>query len=682
MTKQTKDAERYQSAGAVTKDKHRLEINVREIAQWLQTIVDSVGDGLISTDTKGCVEFMNPAAERLTGWDQADAIGKPLDKVFHIIDAITRKVAENPALQVINTGQAIRSPDNTVLINRDRIEIPIKNSSTPVITNEAELTGVVLIFQDNTQSHLSEYRIRNSNARLQLAMESANEGMWELNPVTQNMHFDDFCFRMLGFESSDALDHRRWWFTRIHEDDRAQVQKALLEIVDKPDKNLNIDYRLLCKNGRYLWVNSKAKFITNGASSANRSVVGIQRDISSRIAAQKEKKQLESQLNQSRKMEAIGTLASGIAHDFNNILSAVIGYTELSMHEAKKESRLHNYLNKILVAGLRAKDLTGQILMFSRHAEPKPKLKPIELTSLIKETVKLTHGIIPSNIDIKCEMPDTPVTVAVNPTQIHQVVANLCTNGLHSMEGKNGILKIQLNIIHLEKTTKMQHRDLPPGGYACIVVRDNGKGIAPKDMERIFDPYFTTKDQDSGTGLGLSIVRGIVESHNGFITVESLLEHGTAFSVYLPLANGDTHDSEETEFNSLPRGSELILVVDNEPIIAEMQEQRLKLLGYKVEVMTDPTEALLHFKEVPHRYDLIITDMIMPKMSGDELIGKLKAIRPDVRVILCTGYSEIINRQEIQELGIDGFLLKPMEMTTMARLIYEVMGDKTGKKQE
>lgn len=668
----TKDTEKLHSSVEIVTNTPLSERKVRESRQWLLTKLNSIGDGVIATDTKGCVKFMNPVAEMLTGWKQADAMGMPVDMVFHIINEHSRRIVENPVTKVLSTGQVARLADHTVLISRNNLEIPIKDSSAPIIIDEGELTGVVLVFQDDTRARLAEKKIRDSNARLQLAMESADEGLWEMDTVTLKMHFDDFCFAMLGFESTVAgNDHRRWWLTRIHQDDRPAVQKALHDIVSRPEEPLNIDFRLACKDGVYLWVNSRAKVIANSTTGDNQLVVGIQRDISKRITAQEEKKQLEIQLFQAQKMEAIGTLAGGIAHDFNNILTAVIGYAELSISETEKDSTLHNNLNEILVAGSRAKDLVRQILMFSRNTEL--DLRPIRLNSLIKETTKLMRATLPSYVNINYEITEEFVTIKANPTQIHQILINLCTNGYHSLDGTDGVLTLQLDIVRLDNTTTIQHTENAPGGYARIAVKDNGQGIDPENMEKIFDPYFTTKEQGKGTGLGLSIVHAIVDSHNGYITVESLLGVGTTFSVYLPLRCSDASAATETRFKDLLRGSERILIVADKTAIEGMQSQRLQQLGYSVKVVPSAMEALAHFDASPRQYDLVITDMAMPAMSGAELTRRIKAIRPDIRVILCADYSEKIDSRKISKQGFDGCLLKPVGDENMALMIRKIV---------
>ena len=667
------DVEELQSAVEIAIYRHKMERKVRKSRQWLFTTLKSIGDGVIATDWQGRVKFMNPMAEKMTGWPQSDAVGKPLPEIFHIINEHTREIVEDPAAKVISTGQIIGLANHTLLIRRDGTEIPIKDSGAPIALKDGDNIGVVLVFQDDTESRTAEKRLRESKELLYLAMESANEGLWEWDAANDTMHFDDLCFKMLGFESDiPNSDHHQWWMDRIHPDDTDKVQEAMTRMLAGNGDLTGIDYRIADKQGGYIWVTSRAKIIQRNQDRAPLLIVGVQRNIHLRKKAEEEKVQLERKLRQSQKVEAIGTLAGGIAHDFNNILASVIGYTELAMDDAERDSILHQNLKEIMVAGLRARDLVRQILVFSRHADTQQKR--IDINLLTKEAIKLMRATIPASIAIHDNLASEPLHIKANPSQIQQVIINLCTNAFHAMEEVGGTMRVELDDVRFEARVNLPFADIHPGRYACISVADSGHGIEPECLERIFDPYFTTKDLEKGTGLGLSIVNGIVHQHGGYITVDSRPGDGTIFKVYLPVSHDAPDKKAEEDMDQLPRGKgERILLVDDEPAIAKMHKQNLERLGYEVEISTDSGEALERFIAAPSKFDLLLTDMTMPQMTGDVLASRIREVQPAMPVILCTGFSEKINPHKCDDLNINCFLMKPIKKSKLAIAIRDAL---------
>ncbi|MHC4792205.1 MAG: GAF domain-containing protein, partial [Planctomycetota bacterium] len=347
-----------------------------------------------------------------------------------------------------------------------------------------------------------------------------------------------------------------------------------------------------------------------------------------------EKEKLENELRQSQKMEAIGTLAGGIAHDFNNILSAIVGYSEMALGHIAGNSRVRQHIGQVLKAGLRAKDLVKQILAISCHG--KPERKPVQIQLIIKEALKLLRASLPTTIEIRQNIPTESGHVLAEPTQIHQVMMNLCTNALHAMQDKGGILKVKLASVKIG-ARNTAYPDLEPGPYLKLSVGDTGYGMDEDTMKRIFDPYFTTKEKDVGTGMGLAVVHGIVNNHGGTITVHSKIGEGSTFHVLLPQVEKEIGYEIES-VAPLPTGNRRILFVDDEKALADLGKHMLEDLGYKVDIRVSSIEALELFKVRPHRFDLVITDMTMPNMTGDKLAGKLMAISPDIPIILCTGY--------------------------------------------
>ena len=381
-------------------------------------------------------------------------------------------------------------------------------------------------------------------------------------------------------------------------------------------------------------------------------------------------KLLEAELQQARKMEAIGTLAGGIAHDFNNILGIILGNAELAMDDVPEWNPSRQNLDEIRKACLRAKDVVRQILSFSRKSESEQK--SFNIASVVTESLKLLRASIPTSIDIRQYISNDVVDILGDPTQFHQIMMNLCTNASHAMENEGGTLEVAVENTTIDADTASRYPELYPGPYVQLRVSDTGDGISPEVIDRIFDPYFTTKDVGKGTGLGLSVVHGIVNSHNGKITVESKPGKGTTFNIWFPAIQREIKD-EPKRLKELPTGSETILFVDDEGAMVNLNQQRLERLGYTVIPKTDPSLALDFFRTNPDQIDLIITDMAMPYMTGDKLTQEILNMRPDMPIILCTGYSEKMSEDRAREIGIRKYIEKPIAKETLAMSVREVL---------
>ena len=398
----------------------------------------------------------------------------------------------------------------------------------------------------------------------------------------------------------------------------------------------------------------------------------IASDITYLKALEKERMQYEENLQKAQKLEAIGTLAGGIAHDFNNILSAIIGYTELSLNDVEKESTLYQNLQEVFRAGGRAKDLVKQILTFSRQNVQ--ELKPVQIKLISKEAIKFLRASLPTTIEIHQEIESDSLVMA-DPTQIHQILMNLCTNAGHAMREKGGVLEVKLKNVKFGEDLAAEHPELKPGPYLELAISDTGHGIPAHILDRIFDPFFTTKEKSEGTGMGLSVVHGIVGSHGGKVIVSSEPGKGSTFKIYLPTVERDEVPQPIAE-EPIATGTERILFVDDEPALVKIGKQMLESLGYKVTGRTSSLEALELFKAKAHSFDLVITDMTMPNMTGDELARELIRINPEISVILCTGYSTLINPQKAAAMGIRALVSKPVLRRDIAETIRDVLAEK------
>jgi len=391
--------------------------------------------------------------------------------------------------------------------------------------------------------------------------------------------------------------------------------------------------------------------------------VAVKRDVTQEVT-------LEKQLRQAQKMEALGTLAGGIAHDFNNILAAILGYAELSMGKQSLDARLQNNLEQVVKAGKRARDLVQQILAFSRQSEQ--ERKPVQLGSVIQEVLTLLRASLPTTIDIRFKGDPHNGLVMADPTQIHQLLMNLCSNAAYAMNEKGGSLHVELSTNRVGPHGFRMNGELSPGSYLRLTVRDTGHGIPPALLDRIFDPYFTTKEKGTGTGLGLAVVHGIVKSHDGAIAVESEPGKGTSFHVFLPMIEACSSSARDAEDVPLG-GSERILLVDDEDTLVELGSMMLEGMGYKVHGQTSSVEALDLFKQEPDGFDLVITDLTMPQMTGLELARELLSIRPNLPIILCTGYSENLMPQRTRAMGVRELMTKPFLVRDLARTIRNAL---------
>ncbi|HBD06687.1 MAG TPA: hybrid sensor histidine kinase/response regulator, partial [Syntrophobacteraceae bacterium] len=360
----------------------------------------------------------------------------------------------------------------------------------------------------------------------------------------------------------------------------------------------------------------------------------------------------------------------GIAHDFNNILSAIIGYSELAMTHVTPDTRLERNLGQVLKASMRAKELVQQILTLTRQSEQ--QFEPLELGPIVKEALRFLRASLPTTIEIRQEISAGSHMVSSNATQIHQILMNLCTNAAHSMREKGGVIEVGLGDVDLAAEDVLRMPDLKPGPCVKLSVRDTGHGVDSSVIERIFDPYFTTKAPGEGTGLGLAVVQGIIKSQGGCVTVSSELGKGTVFHVFLPAITSPTKH-EEQAVEPPGRGKERILFVDDEAILAELGKEALESLGYSVVAMTSSMEALAAFHDHPEKFDLVITDQTMPDMTGLVLAQKLLKIRPDIPIILCTGYSQQVTKEHTSETGIREFLMKPLILRDLARVVRRLL---------
>lgn len=475
-----------------------------------------------------------------------------------------------------------------------------------------------------------------------------------------------FC-NILGFEQEELHDKS---LTSLHRpEDAERVVKDFKRHITG-EKTSSEDVVFLCENGNTVALDI---FTTTLHSNGELSLAAFMIDRS-------EQKKMEAQLQQAQKMEAIGTLAGGIAHDFNNLLGAVLGYTDMARDKVQDDSALRTDLDKVSLAGNRAKELVAQILAFSRQTASEQKT--LQPRPIIKEAIKLLRSSIPSTISIVQKIDNTCGSVKADPIQLHQIIMNLCTNAYQAMEEHGGTLTVTLARAKLTEKDFINEPSLTPGPFVRLTVEDTGPGIDPGIQKSIFDPYFTTKEVGRGTGMGLAVVHGIVKNHGGMIRLKSTPGKGASFSIYLPeLQNGS--EKETAPDVPVPGGDERILFVDDEKLLADMGRQLLERLGYRAIAVTSSQEAFELIKSATEKFDLVITDQTMPDMTGSDLAKAIFTLYPEMPVILCTGYSSTMSREKALAMGIKEYVLKPIVNKDIAQIIRRILDTqkvKTGEK--
>lgn len=493
--------------------------------------------------------------------------------------------------------------------------------------------------------------------------------VWEAEAQTLRFSFvSQRAEALLGYAVEHWLTAPVFWEQVVHPEDRERVV-ALYRALTSPGPATPCEYRVRTADGRLVWLRDTVRVVDAGTG-AGRQLRGMMVDITQRHQAEGERRQREIQYQHAQRLESLGVLAGGIAHDFNNILAAILGYTELAMEDVPQQGVIWRNLRYVLSAGRRAQALVRQILAFSRQSHQEPK--PLQLHGILTEAVALLRASLPATITIRQHIDPEAGIILADPTQMHQIVMNLCTNAEHAMRDSGGVLEVRWEAVEVDAAGAAHGRDLPPGPHARLTVRDTGHGIAPDLRERIFEPFFTTKEVGQGTGMGLATVHGIVASHGGAIRVDSTVGHGTTFTLYFPRLDAPAHEAASAELLLLTGTGRILLVEDEEPLAA-LGQFTLTRLGYDVTVRTSSVEALAAFRVAPARFDLLITDYTMPQMTGAVLAREVRQLRPDIPIILCTGFSQTMNAQHAHALGINAFLLKPLLMRDLALTIQRVL---------
>ncbi|MBW2303262.1 MAG: PAS domain S-box protein [Deltaproteobacteria bacterium] len=635
-------------------DRKRTERALQESEKKYRTLFNQIGDAVLifDQDTMEILDCNQSAIDRYGYTREEWRTMKPYD--LHPPEDL-----EEVKRNIQNTTFM---PHWYTHLTKDGKRIPVEIYSNVITLDQRRIC--ISIIRDVSERKAVEDQLRRSEEKFRRLAENSPFGLSIMNRRGEFEYFNRRFTEILGYTLADIPD-KNTWFRKAYPDPAYRERVMAAWENDMAGVKAGIpgerSFTVRCKDGK-----EKVILFRNVEMADGKQYMTYE-DVT-------ERKRLEIQLRQAQKMEAIGTLAGGIAHDFNNILSGVIGYAELALEEVERGTTLEKDIRRVLEAGTRAKDLVNQILAFSRQREQ--ELRPMQIGPVIKEALKLLRASIPSTIDIRQDIRGDPLVMA-DPTQIHQILMNLCTNACHAMEEGGGVLEVGLKQVYLDRNFTSRHPEIAPGSYMQLTVKDTGSGIPPEIMDRIFDPFFTTKGEAKGTGMGLSVVHGIVKAHGGTITAYSEHGRGSTFHVFLPVVD-ESGTIERGTDQPLQTGTERILFVDDEEFQVDLGKQMLERLGYKVTVRTSSVEALKLFRSNPYDFDLVITDMTMPGMTGDVLARELIAERPDIPVILCTGFSTQITEEKALEMGIRAFVMKPIIMSEISHTIRRVLEKDSG----
>ena len=650
--------------------RQQAEKSLRESEEKFRTVASFIHNWEYWLDGNGNLAYVSPSCERITSYTAEEFYQDP-ELLTTIIHPDDRESFEQHVDDTAKgkTNEDCRAQDFRIL-TRNGEERWIAHVCRDVFDQEGNPNGRRVSNRGITERKQAEAELIEYSQRLQLATASGKLAIWNWNVKDNIVYWDDRMFELYGISRDTFPKTLDAWINGLHPDDK---QRAIDEsnAACLGEKKFNTVFRVLHPDGIIKHIKADAMVIRDQSGKAVR-MIGINSDITEQVRAEEERQTLEAHLQQAQKMEAIGTLAGGIAHDFNNILGAILGYAEMAYEDSLSGSVNPSDLNQVVEASHRAKDLVKQILAFSRQAEAqKIPMRPV---AMVKESIKLLRSSIPTTIDIQQDIDSKTNPILADPTQIHQIIMNLCTNAYHAMEETGGRLSLSLRNKALTGQDLVSVPDVQPGHFVQLSIRDTGSGITREIQKKIFEPYFTTKEAGKGTGMGLAIVHGIVKDYGGFITCQSEIGVGTVFEICLP-SFLEQIVPETKHFNLIPVGTERILFIDDEEILAKMGQTMLERLGYSVTTKMSSIEALTTFKNQPDTFDLVITDQTMPGMTGVNLARSMLQIRPDLPIILCTGYSSQVSKEKAESYGIKGFAMKPLARKDISTLIRKVLDE-------
>lgn len=633
---------------------------LRHSERRYRELADLLPQTVFEVDTRGRNIFSNRAAYSMFGYEENE-LGLQMDVLQRLAPEDRQRAQENLGRRL--NGEELGYQEY-VALKKDGTRFPIKIYSSVIYEGE-KVVGLRGLLIDITEQRKAEEALRQAKDMLQALIDASPVGINAMDENGNVLMWNPASEKILGWSAEEVIG-------KLHPAIFAETREELMEIIKGAFTGRGVRQKEVLRRRKdgSLAVVSLSTAPVHDSSGRIIAAMGMFFDLTEQKKDAEERKKLEEQLRQSQKIEAIGTLAGGIAHDFNNILATILGYTDLALLQLPAESPVKQDLEQVLRATGRARDLVKQILIFSRQTRLQER-SPIEIGPVIEDAVKFARATLPATVEIRHNLPMCSLTVKADVTQIHQVMLNLCTNAAHAMEQSGGTLEIGLEETEIGHIQSVED-GLAPGPYLRLTVSDTGHGMDSATMERIFDPYFTTKEVGKGTGLGLAVVHGIVKRHEGSISVRSEPGKGSTFEVLLPLV-GSNPRQELPKCVPLSKGAGRVLYVDDEPVIVDVGTRILESLGYEAVGVTGSIEALEIFRATPERFDIVITDYTMPYMTGEAFAEAILRIRPDIPILLATGFSERISAEKAREIGIREFVMKPLSIRDLAEAVKRAM---------
>ncbi len=649
-------AVRYSSQKRHFRDLYETETALRMSAERSDVTLRAIGDGVIVTDADGRIEMVNASAVSMTGWTEAEALGRMLDEVFNVVDEKTRDPLPSPIERVLQRGKTITFGAYSMLLSKLGQEIPVSDSAAPVRDNEGHIIGIVLVFRDLTLE-------RNYSTLFQRMLNG-----FSVHEVIYNNDGHAVDFRFLdvnpAFEMMTGLARYQ------------VVGKTILEVLPETDLVWIEKLCSVVESGESIKFDDYAHhFDKNFEISAFRTgpqqFAAVYLDVTEQRRAEVAREEMWEQLLQAQKVESVGRLAGGVAHDFNNMLGVIMGNAELALEMLAADAPVRAELHEIMKAGQRAADVTRQLLAFARKQVISPKvLNPNET---IEGMLKMLRSLLGENVEIEWLPAKSLPTIKIDPAQLSQILANLCLNSRDAIKDV-GKITIESSVADVDADYCTLHADCEPGQYVLISVSDNGSGMSPEVLSHLFEPFFTTKETGVGTGLGLSTVHGIIKQNNGFISVYSEENHGTTIKVYLPATIGEKEQANGQRKTLIPRGrGETILVVEDDPAILSLAALMLESINYVVLTAQSPELALRIVESHGGMISLVLTDVIMPSMNGREMLSQLEELRPGIKGLFMSGYTaNMIEQHGVLESGV-AFIHKPFSKYDLAVQVRDVL---------
>ncbi len=651
---------RYEMAVDIDERKE-AELALIKSEKRLSATLRSIGDGVITCDESGRVMDLNSAAECLTGWRSAEAVGRSIGEIFHIVNAKTREPAENPVERSLKEGVLVGLANHTVLISRNGKEYQIADSCAPIRSNEGDLMGAVLVFRDVTEAYQRREELALVKRRLEDILGITKTGI-DILDSDFNLRYVDPAWQVVYGDPAGRKCYE-YFMGR----DEPCMGCGVLVALEKNEKVIR-EHVLPHEGGRVVEVHTIPFVDAEG----ERLVAEFNVDITERKLQEQEREKLHGQLIQSQKMESVGRLAGGIAHDFNNMLNVILGRSDLVLELLDQNHPLRSDIEEIHVAARRSAELTRRLLAFGRKQTVKPLV--LDMNETVEGLLRMLRRLIGDGVRLEWRPGNRPAVVKMDPTQIDQVLVNLCVNARDAVSG-SGTVTIEISNETLNETVSALNPDSICGDYIKLSVGDNGCGMGTEMLELIFEPFFTTKEEGKGTGLGLSVVYGIARQNGGFVRVRSELGKGSVFEVFFP-AHGAIADVENVEHPSGNRHvckRETILLVEDEKSILNLGKMILRDEGYTVISASSPGEALRFVREHSGDIDLLVTDVIMPGMNGRELAEKVMELRPTIKCLYVSGYSEdVIANKGVLDDSVP-FLEKPFTIKSLSSKVRSVL---------